>query len=132
VIWERWFFKQMNAKMFKMQQQQAQVDEAWVPLPEEPLVRQVVLVRQPSVYVLVAEASRLRGAAFRYFRQALEPSVHLMGQLLALRLKHWGSSSRKQHQPLESQEPLEHLLGRLLAVFVLQNNFWKNHLYGFF
>ena len=94
---------QMNAKMpaLPQQQQQPQVDEALVPLPEEPLMRQVVLVRQPLVYVLVAEASRLRGEAFRYFRQALEPSVHLLGQLLALRLKHWGSSSRRQHQPLE-------------------------------
>ena len=75
-----------------------------------------VLVRQPSVYVLVAEALRLRGEAFRYFQQALEPWVHLLGQLLALRLKHWGSSSRKLHQPLEPQEPLEHLLDQLLAV----------------
>jgi hypothetical protein len=124
----------MNAKMpaLPLQQQQPQVDEALVPLPEEPLVRQVVLVRQPSVYVLVAEASRLRGAAFKYFRQALELSVHLLGQLLALRRKHWGSSSRKQHQPLESQEPLEHLLDQLLAVFVLQKKLCKNNLYGFF
>ncbi len=70
--------------------------------------------KQPPVYVLMTEASRLRGAAFRYFRQALEPSVHLLGQLLALRLKHWGSSSRKQ--PLAPRGPLEHLLDQLLAV----------------
>ena len=71
--------------------------------------------KQPPVYVLMAEASRLRGAAFRYFRQALEPSVHLLGQLLELRLKHWGGR-RKQHQSLEPQEPLEHRLDKLLPV----------------